>query len=1215
MSPPKRSRFWKAKRVFFVTPQVFEKDIQSGICLVRQLVCLVFDEAHRAMGNYSYCVAVRELMAMPVQLRILALTATPGSKHQTIQKVIDNLCISTLEYRHESDRDVSPYVHSRKLELIEVPMGKDAIGINSILLQAIQPFVARLRDIVALPQRDFSTLSPSELLNLRDKFRQAPPHNLPTSRHGEIEANFCALITFYHIRKLLSSHGIRPAYEMLQEKLKKGSFSKLVSKIEAFWKAKLLMEQSLSHGAPTPKMVKLLEILVDHFKTKNPNDSRVIIFSNFRGSVRDIMNYLSNIEDMIKATEFIGQSSGKTLKGQTQKVQQAVLEKFRSGGFNVIVATSIGEEGLDIMEVDLVICFDANVSPLRMIQRMGRTGRKNDGRVVILACEGSELKAYLKKKASSKAMRKHMHNGGITSFNFHPSPRMVPHICKPQVQYLEMSIERFIPRGKKVKNAAIDRSPFSRNISNEELNLISKYFPQSGDATWKPSLIAFPSFQALSSQVSRVRHSFKTTAMFIEAMQDLQGLSFSKVNNDSFIEVETSSQPQYELSTPRDNIRQGPQDSVFHCTADGDGAPFQVSTGEVLEVKVSSPRPQHAFQKRKPHCFLFGEGSVILNSLGSVLITCVPVLQHKGSKYSEAILTENGLLTEGPKPKNTNDASSLKLSGNPTMQVENPEVKASTDLQQSNNGPLSSLFIQATRIEQENVKHLSKMPDCKLKHREPADEPATGKNSNMEDVLPSSVGRSRNEATYIELSPRLTHFIKEGIVPESPVLNVDHHLPTVEKNHFLSHSLEDDKDTRCQGPRHVDKLSVVMLDALSVNDSFSMNEKEMKIVKNTMFENTNDSNIACTINEAVQRLANTTNAAVHTPKTMKHSSSEDWKCNSGEASISFFQAPKYKRLRKHGDVIRKLPVKTLHKRFKLVEKTRGSALNTEDNELNRTYGEKEKAIRHVDAFVDEEAEVSGDASVSEDELVDEKNDQYDDSFIDDRINPTEGSAEAENSEVDMIAFYRRSLLTQSPMVLPAKFLPTSHEPLSSGTAGSCSPDKKINLLETPQDGLLSVNQLDDKNSAICNAASVISVSGEAGNHSERCSDKLESRKRKLFFQPSDAIPKENLNSQLRCQMQSAQAESNLNHPAQAERNLNHPPKVAKFDAFLSFDDDFYQDLDLDEVEAQATKLLRFRSESSFGKSQSALHDHSAQIDEVTNTGINFICSPKFDLGI
>jgi fanconi anemia group M protein len=56
------------------------------------------------------------------------------------------------------------------------------------------------------------------------------------------------------------------------------------------------------------------------------------------------------------------------------------------------VATSIGEEGLDIIEVDLVICFDANVSPLRMIQRMGRTGRKHEGRVDIL-CD-DEIENY-----------------------------------------------------------------------------------------------------------------------------------------------------------------------------------------------------------------------------------------------------------------------------------------------------------------------------------------------------------------------------------------------------------------------------------------------------------------------------------------------------------------------------------------------------------------------------------------------------------------------------------------------------------------------------------------------------------------------------------------------------------------------------------------------------------------------------------------------------
>ncbi len=64
-----------------------------------------------------------------------------------------------------------------------------------------------------------------------------------------------------------------------------------------------------------------------------------------------------------------------------------MVRRFRTGGFNTIVATCVGEEGLDIGEVDLIICYDAPKSPVRMVQRMGRTGRKRDGRIVVLLSE------------------------------------------------------------------------------------------------------------------------------------------------------------------------------------------------------------------------------------------------------------------------------------------------------------------------------------------------------------------------------------------------------------------------------------------------------------------------------------------------------------------------------------------------------------------------------------------------------------------------------------------------------------------------------------------------------------------------------------------------------------------------------------------------------------------------------------------------------------
>ena len=76
----------------------------------------------------------------------------------------------------------------------------------------------------------------------------------------------------------------------------------------------------------------------------------------------------------------------------TQKEQQRVMKAFRNGELNVLVCTSIGEEGLDIGSVDLIISFDAVGSPTRMVQRFGRTGRKRSGRIVVLMTEDDKRK-------------------------------------------------------------------------------------------------------------------------------------------------------------------------------------------------------------------------------------------------------------------------------------------------------------------------------------------------------------------------------------------------------------------------------------------------------------------------------------------------------------------------------------------------------------------------------------------------------------------------------------------------------------------------------------------------------------------------------------------------------------------------------------------------------------------------------------------------------
>ena len=84
---------------------------------------------------------------------------------------------------------------------------------------------------------------------------------------------------------------------------------------------------------------------------------------------------------------FVGQSSRDGSEGLTAKQQVERLDEFREGSANVLVATSVGEEGLDIPSADLVIFYEPVTSEIRTIQRRGRTGRHREGEVVVLIAE------------------------------------------------------------------------------------------------------------------------------------------------------------------------------------------------------------------------------------------------------------------------------------------------------------------------------------------------------------------------------------------------------------------------------------------------------------------------------------------------------------------------------------------------------------------------------------------------------------------------------------------------------------------------------------------------------------------------------------------------------------------------------------------------------------------------------------------------------------
>jgi len=129
---------------------------------------------------------------------------------------------------------------------------------------------------------------------------------------------------------------------------------------------------------------------------------KALVFTHYRDTARKVVEILT--ENGIRASRFVGQAKRELDLGMDQNEQSSVLESFRDGEFDVLVATSIAEEGLDIPQVDLVVFYEPIPSEIRYIQRRGRTGRKSSGSVVILAAKDTIDERYL--YASKRGMEK-----------------------------------------------------------------------------------------------------------------------------------------------------------------------------------------------------------------------------------------------------------------------------------------------------------------------------------------------------------------------------------------------------------------------------------------------------------------------------------------------------------------------------------------------------------------------------------------------------------------------------------------------------------------------------------------------------------------------------------------------------------------------------------------------------------------------------------------
>ncbi|KAL4613120.1 Fanconi anemia group M protein [Arapaima gigas] len=471
-----RRDLWRSRRVFFLTPQVMVNDLSRQTCPADQVKCVVIDEAHKALGNHAYCQVVKELANQPRQFRVLALSATPGADVKAVQQVISNLLISHIELRSEESPDIQVHSHERSLEKIVVPLGDSLATYQARYLQVLEKFTGRLTQMGVLPKRDLRSLTKYQLILAREQFRNNPHPHIVGCQQGALEGDFALCITLYHGYELLLQMGLRSLFLFTQgimdgtkemararnELHRTKAFMDLYQELEAMF-SKCNAESDGPFVCGHPKLQKLEEVVLQHFKTWSQSTgncrmaiaykvgpssgdtrTRVMIFSSFRESVQEIAIMLHRHAPLIRVMTFMGQASaGKGVRGFTQKEQLEVVRRFRDGGFNTLVSTCVGEEGLDIGEVDLIVCFDAQKSPIRLVQRMGRTGRQRQGRIVVILAEGREERTYNQSQSNKRSVYKSIMRNQHAFHMYPNSPRMLPDWAQPTLHKMFITCGQF----------------------------------------------------------------------------------------------------------------------------------------------------------------------------------------------------------------------------------------------------------------------------------------------------------------------------------------------------------------------------------------------------------------------------------------------------------------------------------------------------------------------------------------------------------------------------------------------------------------------------------------------------------------------------------------------------------------------------------------------------------------------------------------------------
>ncbi len=389
VKPEDRAALWNDARIVIATPQVVENDLVGNRISVRDVTHLTFDECHRATGDYAYVYIAERYHADAADPLVTGMSASPGGDTEEIETVCENLGLHNVEVMTEEDADVSEYTHDTDVRWVEVELPAEVLAIRDSLNEVIADRLEKLQSI-GVTNSTNPDLSQRDLNEMRGTLKRMMDDDQSEGYKGmSTHAEVMKLRRAVELVETQSVESVRRYFERQRNAARSSGASKASQRMIADPKVRRAMQEAESFDGLHPKFSQARILLAE---TLGINDGeRAILFTESRDTAEALVEFLSTSFEVRK---FVGQGDKEGSDGMTQKQQQETLDAFRAGEFEVLVSTSVAEEGLDVPEVDLVCFYEPVPTAIRSIQRKGRTGRQAKGEVVVLMAKDTRDEAF-----------------------------------------------------------------------------------------------------------------------------------------------------------------------------------------------------------------------------------------------------------------------------------------------------------------------------------------------------------------------------------------------------------------------------------------------------------------------------------------------------------------------------------------------------------------------------------------------------------------------------------------------------------------------------------------------------------------------------------------------------------------------------------------------------------------------------------------------------